>query len=141
VILCEGEELELICTTNTTFLQWSWSLQIEQGEVHKYSRFISSTDVSQQSSSVSENSTRFNISRVSHQRRLPLVSRLLINPVFLKVDAVTKVNCTELQTNVMASITINMMGDINACRYSYYRVSLKLLCESIQLQTILTFQK
>jgi hypothetical protein len=118
-VICEGEELELICTANSTFLQWSWSVQIEQGEMHEYTRFISSMDMSQQMSSASVNSTLFNISRVSHQGRLPLVSRLLINPISLKVNAVTKVNCTEVRTDVMASITINMMGDVNACRCSY----------------------
>ena len=117
-VLCEGEELELICTTNETFLQWSWSLQIEHGKVLEYSRFITSTDASQQIDSVSVNGTSFNVSRVSHQRRLPLVSRLLVSPVSLKVNAVTIANCTEVGADGMASITINMVGDINASRYT-----------------------
>jgi hypothetical protein len=115
-VICEGEELELICTTNATFLQWSWSLQIEQGEVHKYSRYISSTDVSQQMSSVSVNSTLFQISRASHQGRLPLVSRLLVNPMNTLLNGTIKVNCTELGTNAeMGSINIYIMG---ACKYT-----------------------
>ena len=117
-VLCEGEELELIYTSNETFLQWSWSLQIEPDKVLEYSRFISSTDASQQVDSFSVNSTSFHISRVSHQGRLPLVSRLLISPVSLKVNAVTIANCTEVGADGMASITINMVGDINASRYT-----------------------
>ena len=117
-VICEGEELELICTSNETFLQWSWSLQIEPGKVSEHSRFISSTDASQQIDSVSVNSTSFHISRVSHQGRLPLVSRLLISPVSLKVNAVITANCTEVLVDGMASITINMVGDINASRYT-----------------------
>ena len=42
--------------------------------------------------SFSVNSTSFHISRVSHQGRLPLMSRLLISPVSLKVNAVTIAN-------------------------------------------------
>ena len=124
-VLCEGEELELICTSNETFLQWSWSLQFEHGKVLEYSRFSSSTDASQLMNSFSVNSTSFNVSRVSNQGRSPLVSRLLITPVSLKVNAVIIANCTEVQGDGMASITINMVGNINASRYT--QVSLKLL--------------
>ena len=141
-VLCEGEELELICTSNNeTYLQWSWSLQIEYGKVLEYSRFISSMDMSQQENSVSVNSTSFYISRVSHQGRLPLVSRLLISPVSLQVNAVTIANCTEVGADGMASITINMVGNINASRYHQVSLKLLLICKSIQLQTILIFEK
>jgi hypothetical protein len=114
-VICEGEELELICTTNATILQWSWSLQIEQGQVQEYSRFISSTDVSQQVDSFSVNSILFRTSRASHQGRLPLVSKLLVNPVMAHLNGTIKVNCTEIGTDYeMGSINIYIVG---ACKY------------------------
>ena len=119
-VICEGGKLELVCTTNATFLQWSWSLQIEQGEIETYSRFMSSTDVSQQVSIIVVNSTIFNASRVSHQRRSPLVSRLLINLGNISMNGTIKVNCTEVDAtmNEMASTTINIMGDARFSKYS-----------------------
>ena len=87
-----------------------------------YSRYISSTDVSQQASSWVVNSTSFNVSRVSHQRMLPLVSRLLINPVTIGLNG-TKVNCIEIDTTMnmknaevaIVSTTINVKGE--GCKY------------------------
>ena len=114
VLICEGEQLELICTTNATFLRWISLLQIEQERpMQTYSRYISYADESEQASSfVVTNYTSFNASRVSHQRRLPLVSRLIINRVTISLNG-TKVNCTEAYTpNVMmGSATINIIGE------------------------------
>ena len=87
-VICQGEQLELICTTytNESFLKWTSLLQNEQGKVQMYSRYISLMDVSQQESSMVVNSTSFNASRVSHQGMSPLVSRLLINPVTIGLN-------------------------------------------------------
>ena len=117
-VICQGEQLELTCTTNATFLRWILSLQIEHGTVQTYSRYISLTDVTQQASSWVVNSTSFNVSRVSHQGKPPLVSRLLIDPVTIDLNG-TKVNCTEVDTTmnnpdiamVMASTIINVIGE------------------------------
>ena len=77
-------------------------------------RFISSPGESQQASSLIMNSTSFNVSRVSSQDELPLVSRLLINPVSKGLNG-TKMTCTERVTNTentaMASITIFVLGE------------------------------
>ena len=112
-VICEGENRELICATNETFLQWSWSLQIEQGKIETYSRFISSTDLSQQVNPVVMNSTLFNASRVSHRWRSPLVSRLVIYPMNISLNGTIKVNCTEVDAtmNEMASFIINILGE------------------------------
>ena len=84
-----------------------------------YSRYISSTDMTQQASSWAVNSTSFNVSRVSHQGMSPLISRLLIDRVTIDLNG-TKVNCTEpmntMMTNAnvsvaMASATINVIGE------------------------------
>ena len=87
-----------------------------------YSRYISSTDESQQASSWVVNSTLLNTTRVSHQGMLPLVSRLLINPVTIGLNG-TQVNCTEVHSdttmsNVMASTIINVIGE--GCKYIYF---------------------
>ena len=119
-VICVGENSELICTTNETFLRWSWSLQIEQGKIETYSRYISSTDLSQQANPVVMNSTLFNASRVSHRWRSPLVSRLVIYPMNISLNGTIKVNCTEVDAtmNEMASTTINIVGDAHSSKYS-----------------------
>ena len=119
--MCEGERLELICTTNISILQWiSSPLQNEQGRVQTFMRFITSPGVSQQASSLIVNSTSFNVSRVSSHNELPLVSRLGINPVNMGLNG-TRVSCTEREMNyeitVMASTTIYVIGDILARKY------------------------
>ena len=110
-IICEGEPLELTCSTNVTILGWSSSpLMNEQGQVQRFMRFISSIGVSQQVSNMTFNSTLFNVSRVSSQDELPLVSRLVIIPVSKDLNG-TKINCTEQRTsNETASTTINVMN-------------------------------
>ena len=120
ISICEGEKLELICTTNGSFLQWSWSLQIKRGKIETSSRFISSTDLSQQLNPVVMNSTLFNASRVSHRWRSPLVSRLVIYPMNISVNRTIVVNCTEVDAtpNEMASTTINIVGDAHSSKYS-----------------------
>ena len=54
-----------MCSINTTFHKWSWSLWTEQGKVDTFSRFRSSIDPFQQASSVVVNSTSFTVLRVS----------------------------------------------------------------------------
>ena len=81
-----------------------------------FSRFISSVGESQQISSMLVNSTLFNVSRISSQDELPLVSRLVINPVNKGLNG-TRMSCTERAMNnentAMASTTINIIGNIH----------------------------
>ena len=71
---------------------------------------------SQQISTMIVNSTLFNVSRVSRKDELPLVSRLVINPMNSAMNG-TRMNCTERAMNnentAMASTTINVIGDIH----------------------------
>ena len=71
-VVCEGEQLELICTTNTSILRWASLLWNEQGIVQIFSRHIASMDITQQASSLVVNSTTFTVSRISHQGRIYL---------------------------------------------------------------------
>ena len=126
-MICQGEQLELTCTTytNVSFLRWTSLLQNEPGKVRMYSRYISLMDVSQQDTSMVVNSTSFNVSRVSHRGMSPLVSRLLINPVTIGLNG-TQVNCTEVYSDTtmsnvniaMASTIINVIGE--DCKYIYF---------------------
>ena len=116
-MICEGEKLELICATNATILRWTSLLQNEQGIVQIFSRHIASMDLTQQASSLVVNSTYFNVSRISYREIVPLVSKLLINPVSVGLNG-TKWNCTEVYIDttefndvMMASTTINIIGD------------------------------
>ena len=109
-MVCEGEQLELNCSTNVSILRWTSSpLQNEQGQVQTFMRFISSVGTSQQVSTMTVNSTLFNVSRVSSQNESPLMSRLVINPVSNGLNG-TRVNCTERTMNnentAMTSTTI-----------------------------------
>ena len=98
-MICEGEQVELTCSTNVSILGWaSSSLKNEQGQMRTFNRFISSVGASQQESYMTVNSTFFNVSRVSSENELPLVSRLLIDPVVKSLNG-TEVNCTERPMN------------------------------------------
>ena len=73
-MVCEGEELLLTCSTNVSILSWiSSPLQNGQGKVLTFMRSTASMDTSQQMSTLTVNSTFFNVSRVSDRHELPLV--------------------------------------------------------------------
>ena len=76
--------------------------------------------MSQQADTVVVDSTSFNVSRVSHQMRPPLVSRLVIYPMNISVNEIIEVNCTEVYATVneMASTTINIVGNTRSSKYS-----------------------
>ena len=118
-VVCEGEQLELICSTNARFLGWKASIPLEQGRMHSYSRYIFAMDETEQESSFGVNSTSFNASRVSHKDESPLMSRLVINPASNYLNG-TKANCTDqignTANNATASTTIIVLGDILACK-------------------------
>ena len=115
VTTCKGEQIELICITNATFLRWTSLLQIEQERaIQTYSRYISHADETDQASTYAvTNSTSFFVSRVSHRGNLPLVSRLLINNAIISLNG-TKVNCTEVNAPeaMTASTTIDIISEI-----------------------------
>jgi hypothetical protein len=77
-------------------------------------RSTASVGVSQQMSTMTVNSTSFNVSRVSGRDELPLVSRLVIGPVSVGLNG-TRVNCTERTMNnentAMASTKIDVIDN------------------------------
>ena len=114
-VVCEEGELSLTCSTNASILLWiSSPLQNDQGQVLMFNRYIASDGTAQQISNLTVNSTFFNVSRVSGRDELPLVSRLVINPVSVGMNG-TRVNCTERAVNneniAVASTTVYVLGE------------------------------
>ena len=123
-VVCEGGELSLTCSTNLIILSWKTSpLQNEQGQALTFMRFISSVGASQQVSDMMVNSTFFNVSRVSGRDELPLVSRLVINPVSVGLSG-TRVNCTEWAMNnentAVASTNIDIIDGLRSRKQINY---------------------
>ena len=110
--VCRGDQLELICTTTGRLLEWSISL-IPTGETTTtFIRRLLTTfeGVSSISSSIVANSS-FIFSRISAQNTLPLISRLLINPVSAKLNG-TVVNCTDIvETSETASTLVQIINE------------------------------
>jgi hypothetical protein len=116
-VVCEGGELELTCSTNVSILRWTSSpLQNDQGQVVTFRRFIASPDATQQMSTMTVNSTSFNVSRVSGRDELPLISRLVIGSVSVSFNG-TRMNCTELSMNnentAVASTKIDVIDQLH----------------------------
>ena len=93
VTVCSGDQLELICTLTdpgSSLLEWritsTTSISVQQA--------IEAATPSDQISHFIVNSTSFTTSRISAQGQLPLVSRLLINPVTIGLNG-TVVDCTD----------------------------------------------
>ena len=109
--VCRGDQLELICTTNRIFLEWSFSL-ISEGETsaRTYSRILNILS-GPAIPGLLVNSITFSFSRVSAQDTLPLISRLLINPVSAELNG-TLVNCTDIfETLETASTLVRIINE------------------------------
>ena len=123
-VACDGEQLELICTTNAHFLGWMSSISLDQGTTRSYSRYIFAMDETEQESSFGAiDSILFNASRVSRKDELPLMSRLVIYPVSNGLNG-TKVNCTDqigdAINNATASTTIIVIEDSLASKQNLF---------------------
>jgi hypothetical protein len=79
--VCSGDQLELTCTTPGTFLEWNFFLVPEGGTTaRRYDRTLHSTSFPAPSD-LEVNTITFTFSRISAEGSLPLVSRIVINPV------------------------------------------------------------
>lgn len=120
-----GQQLVLTCNTTERFLRWSFSLLNEEGNIMIYTRAVTSIDGSQQVSHIIVNSTSFMFSRTSSQGMLPLISKLLINPLSNGLNG-TKVNCTGVSDTVNDE-TSTSTTTIHIIRDSYAGISLLLI--------------
>ena len=104
VLVCSGQQLELMCTTAGGFLEWNFYIS------ENMTTITSGRLVSNQPGPIDPymtDSIIFNISRVSLPGNLPLVSKLLITTERSSING-TEVRCTcrDAVTGAEASTTI-----------------------------------
>ena len=111
VSVCKGDQLELICTTTGKFLEWSFSLiPTEETTAVTHFRHLSASSSFSAITLVLGNSS-ITFSRISAQYALPLISRLLINPVSAELNG-TEVNCTDIvETSETASTLVQIINE------------------------------
>ena len=101
--VCNGGQVELVCTTTSGLLEWSFTLFPENSTIlRRYTRVLSTAS---QASYLLVNSTLFTFSRRSPEHNTPLVSRLLISPVSDGLNG-TDINCGDADTSTSAIIQI-----------------------------------
>ena len=120
--VCNGDQLELMCTTPGSQLEWRFSvIRGNETNATEFSRIIvSSGPPSVVMPLLVVNSTTFNISRPSTEGR-PVMSRLLINPVSNNLNG-TVMNCVDVFTSELSSTTIViiMMDSLQGIPASYH---------------------
>ena len=107
VSVCSGGQLELTCTVDGAFLEWSFFL-VPEGEVaRRYSRILHSGSAT---SDLEVNSITFTFLRISAEGSQPVVSRLLIAPVSDDLNG-TEVNCTDVLPSNTSSTHIKVINE------------------------------
>ena len=107
---CSGDLLELTCTTLGSFAEWSFFLIPEQETTARKFARVLHIDSVPASSELLVNSTTFIFSRISAPGSLPLMSRLLINPVADALNG-TDVNCTDVDASNSSSTRIRVINE------------------------------
>ena len=111
VTVCNGDQLELMCTITDSIdtsrlLEWSFNLIPANATSYRiYNRVISSSSISNQTRHIIVNSTTFTFSRVSAPNGFPLISKLLISPVSNSLNG-TLVNCMDISTSETATVLV-----------------------------------
>ena len=105
--VCRGDQLELTCTTSGSLLEWAFAAVSESEESRVYTKALSS--VTQDSTLLIVNSTRFIFSRVSSSNDI-LVTKLSINPVTVSLNR-TEVNCTNVGTSETVATFIMIINE------------------------------
>ena len=106
--VCSGGKLELICTTGAKFLQWSYISPISGAQRNLY--LIDSVTPALVPHIQTVKSSTFNVSRITPNNALPLMSRLLIGPANDNLNG-TVVICQEVGTTNSSSTVINIIQD------------------------------
>ena len=119
-----GDQLELICIINGTFMRWSVTARNSLGRLMEYGpTFVNAEDESQQVKDIRVNSLTFTSRRNSTQNSSPLVSTLLvmINSSSVNRDLNgTVVSCTDFETSTTATTTIIHYVDDSTYNYYYH---------------------
>ena len=110
-----GDELEVTCNTNRSFLAWN---VIYNNSGEKISRTLSSTIRFPER--VEINSTVFTFSRMSELGRTDLESKLVINPVSQRLNG-TKIICKEIGESAMiVNTTVYIIGNTSGMCSHWY---------------------
>ena len=112
VSACRGDDqLELMCSVPNGFLEWSFSLVLENDTTPmSYSRVLTRSTTG--SSYLEVGPLTFTFSRTSNIGSLPLMSTLLIRPVSNVLNG-TQVNCTDRLTMESQSSRIDVVNPDN----------------------------
>ena len=113
--VCVGQDLVLTCESNETNKVWNFvpPLSNHRGVPIPQDWFITSTDQSQQSQTLTVNSTKFTIERTSEMNSFPLVSTMTVINGSSALNMAT-VSCTIINNNqrdMSAFTTIIIVGD------------------------------
>ena len=105
--VCDGDQLELTCTTIGSHLEWRFNvIRGNATTATEFSRIILATgSASDTMSQLVVNSITFRFSRISAEDSLPVMSRLLISPVSSSLNE-TVVHCEDLDTSEVSSTTV-----------------------------------
>ena len=108
---CNGDQLELTCTTTGEFLQWRFRvIRGNETIATEFTRTIASTvSISEVISQLVVNSIVFDFSRTSARDSLLVISRLVIGPVSSGLNE-TVINCIDLDT-AESSVTTIITGE------------------------------
>ena len=102
-----GDELELTCTSSGTIHRWEVTVMMPQTMIYELTPILSIGGTSQL---VTINNSTVTTSRLSGQYSLPLMSRIVVNPVSAALNG-TVVNCFEgsSSTESLATTTIRII--------------------------------
>ena len=105
--VCDGDQLELTCTTTGRQLEWRFSvIRGNETTATEFSRIIQATgSASDAMTQLVVNSIVFSFSRTSAEDSLPVMSRLLITSVSRSLNG-TVINCEDLDTSEISSTTV-----------------------------------
>ena len=105
--VCDGDQLELTCTTTGSHLEWRFkAIRRNATTATEFSRIMLATgSASDAMTQLVINSIVFSFSRTSAEDSLPVMSRLLITSVSISLNG-TVINCEDLGTSEVSSSTV-----------------------------------
>ena len=105
--VCDGDQLELTCTTTGSQLEWRFNvIRGNTTTATEFSRIISAVgSASDAISLLVINSITFRFSRTSVEDSLPVMSRLLIGYVSRSLNG-TVINCEDVGMSEVSSTTV-----------------------------------
>lgn len=104
-----GDQLELTCDTSGVLQRWQLIANPESGAVTQLQQVSSAGSTGVQSEPLVIESVMFTASRLSGQGSLPLVSRMIINPVSEGLNG-SEVNCVDTLADETARTMILIIG-------------------------------